>query len=117
MKFSAEFDSVNSADIAAAAIKKQISSFSDMKVSEKLMHKPRASHSGMIIFNSFNPVTPAQAYTPPVSIDGLFYNMYEYDRETDLRSHPTLEITCREDDAAAVSRMLIGYGGRNIHKS
>ena len=110
MKYSAEFDSVNTAEIAAAAIKKQISPFSDINI------KPNKEignndNNSLIIFGNYNP----SSATPPYAAVNTVYAINDAsEQENNDDSGAVLEIQCRSEDAKSVSRLLIGYGGRNI---
>lgn len=108
MKFTAEFDSVNSADIAASAIRSKISDFSSVTVHGRDTDAYRESK--MMLFPSFNPSNSDPMYAMPVTMNGEYRN----ENEVSQRSHTTLEVICRNNDSKAVSAMIIGYGGRNI---
>ncbi len=111
MKFTAEFDSVNSADMAAAAIRKNISSFSDIRVIEGNSRKKLADKVNFMMFGAYN---GSQIY-PPVYSSRILSDDFTENNETDLRSRVTLEVVCRSEDKKNVSRLIVGYGGRDLN--
>lgn len=118
MKYTAEFDSINSADICAAALKKYISSFSDISVYDELKaNRNDNSESDLIGYTVINGLNYG-INTPQLSGSAIITgNDNRNLHESDFRSHPVLEVTCRKEDAKTVSRIIIGHGGRNIHVS
>lgn len=116
MKISAEFDTVDSADIAAASLRGYISELYDIRVK----NDPYENHTGPYasIFPAYNIVSPSD--NPGFSFP--FFNTLLYldsgltiNRDYDVKS-PKLEIICRKEDEKAVSRVVIGHGGRNVTK-
>lgn len=114
MKITAEFDSVNSADMAAAAIRQQISPFSDIKVTEYRSEKNLTANKGMLAFSSYNPSYSPGFYSFPVAVNGTFSNTADDFNETDLRSGAVLEATFIKDDERRVSNIIVSHGGREI---
>ena len=112
MKYTAEFDSINTAEIAAAALKKYISSFSEINVYDKLHQHTGDDHSGFVLFSGFNPTVTSPLYNGTVSAVEIPDD--DPTPEVSMRTCPTLEVVCRSEDAKNVSRIIIGYGGRNI---
>ena len=112
MKYTAEFDSLNTADIAAAAIKKYISTFSEVSVYDKLHQDTGHDRGGFILFSGFNPPPTYSFYNGTAFAVGV--DDPENTTEVNKRTCPTLEVTCRSEDAKNVSRIIVGYGGRNI---
>lgn len=112
MKYTAEFDSINTADIAAAAIKKFISSFSEINVYDKLHQDKGEHHNDFILFSGFNPPPTYSFYNGTAFAVGV--DDVHDTTEVNKRICPTLEVTCRTEDAKNVSRIIVGYGGRNI---
>lgn len=112
MKYTAEFDSLNTADIAAAAIKKYISDFSEVNVYDKLHQNPGNNDNGFILFSGFNP-TASYSFNQGTAF-AVEVNNGHNASEIDMRTCPTIEVTCRTEDAKNVSRLIVGYGGRNI---
>ena len=111
MKITAEFDSVNSADMAAAAIRQQICPFSDIKVTEYRSKKNFTSNKGMLVFSSNNPSYNPGYNTFPV----VFSNNTADDfNETDLRSGAVLEATFIKEDERRISNIIVNHGGREI---
>lgn len=110
MKFTAEFDSVNSADIAASAIRRCISDFSDICVSDE--HAKQKIRSDLFLFPAYNPSYSDPMYTAPIFVSDRFEPNSR--NEVSLRHHPTLEVICRNESSKSVSSLIIGYGGRNI---
>lgn len=114
MKFTAEFDSVNSADLAAAAIRQNISSFYDISVTENRSRKSYTANKNLHSFSSYNPSVSQYIFSFPVSTDGIYSNTIEDMNETELRSDATLQVICRGNDRKKISAIIIGYGGREI---
>lgn len=111
MKFKAEFDSVNSADLAAAKIRRTISPFSDVKVIQS--HLKTDSHFGGLTaaFGNCSPTIGPNMYVFPIP--------YTSDPAADTSSPSgkvTLEVTCRSQDRNEVSSIIIGSGGYDIHE-
>ncbi|MGN0608479.1 MAG: hypothetical protein ACI4J6_04695 [Oscillospiraceae bacterium] len=110
MKITAEFDSVNSADMAAAAIRQQVSPFSDIKVTEYRSQKNFTSNKGMLVFSSNNP-----SYNPGYnSFPVVFSNTADDFNETDLRSGAVLEATFIKEEERRISNIIVNHGGREI---
>ncbi len=114
MKLTAEFDSVNSADLAAAAIRKRISPFSDISVKEKRAAKEYTSNKSMRIFSSFNPSVNQYTYSLPVSTMGSYSNTINSLNETDMDSGAVLSVICRREDEKNTSGVIISHGGHDI---
>ncbi len=109
MKIIAEFDSVNSADIAAANIRRTISPFSDIRVLQKHEHTS-VSFSGLTAaFGNGNPAIGPNMYTYPVpATNGI-----------DLNEHTekvTLEVVCTKEDRKKVSGIIINSGGYSLNE-
>ena len=113
MKITAHFDSPDSADFAAGALKRTLS---PLTVIETKDIPTKSGKVNMNIFSSFNLVGMTPTYSMPV------YNLNAYDdktsqRKTDyLKTDNILEVVCRKEDEAAAMRIIVGYGGRNIDK-
>ncbi len=111
MKIKGKFDTVDSAERAAAAIKHQISTFSDFSVTSE--NRPAHPHKGRLFYNSyFNSINSPYYAVPATVTKG--YDIDEDIYETDLRTDASLEVVCRIEDEKNVSRIMIGCGGRNI---
>ena len=117
MRLTAEFDSVNSADLAAAAIRKSISPFSDISVRENRTQKEYTSDKSMRVFNSFNPSVNQYIYSMPVSTGGIYSNTINSLTESDNRSGAVLSVTCRTEDEKKASSVIINHGGHDIFVS
>ena len=113
MKLTAEFDSVNSADHAASAIRKNISVFSDISINPKY-NKSFVTYKRTGIFSSFNPSVNQHIYSFPVSTNGVYSDSLERVNETDLRTDAILEVTCCTTDQKAISGIITNCGGREI---
>lgn len=110
MKITAEFDSVNSADMAAAAIRQQISPFSDIKVTEYRSEKTLVPNKNTFVFFSYNSSNSPGYNAFPVVIS----NTVDDFNETDLRSGAVLEATFIKEDERRVSSIIVNRGGREI---
>lgn len=114
MKLTAEFDSVNSADHAASAIRKNISVFSDISINPKYNDKSFITYKKTGIFSSFNPSVNQHIYSFPVTTNGVYSVSADFINETDLRTDTTLEVICGSNDRKAISGIITNCGGREI---
>lgn len=110
MKIIAHFDSADSADFAAGALKNALSPLSSIETKE---YFPPQNTVGMSGYAAFNTNSNFPTYSVPFVYTR---NAADYDsRETDyIASKHVLEVVCRSEDAAKASRIIIGHGGRNI---
>lgn len=110
MKITAEFDSVNSADIAAANIHKTISPFSDIRVLQK-RNSTSMHFSGLTAaFGNGNPAIGPNMYTFP--IPSTENNLDISDRQEKV----TLEVVCTKEDRKKVSGIIINSGGYGLNE-
>lgn len=114
MRLTAVFDSVNSADLAAAAIRKNISSFHDISINEARNNKTYTVNKEMYAFSSYNPSINQYTFSLPVSTRGIYSNTFEDMNETDMRTDTTMEVICHKDDRKKISGIIVGMGGREI---
>lgn len=114
MKLTAVFDSVNSADLAAADIRKNVSLFSDICITEKRPYKSFTSDRSLRTFCSYNPSLNQHIYSLPVSTSGIYSNTINDMNETDLRTEATLDVIFKENDRKKISGIVICHGGREI---
>ena len=111
MKITAEFDSVNSADLAAASIRRTISPFSDIKVLQK-HNKTTMSFGGLTAaFGNGNPSIGPNMYTYPIPYTA---NNHIDTNENFLQNKVTLEVICRKEDRKKVSGIIVNSGGFEI---
>lgn len=110
MKIIAHFDSADSADFAAGALKNALSPLSSIETKE---YFPPRNTIGMNSFAAFNTNSGTPTYSAPLTYSR---NASDYDsRENDyIASKHILEVVCRSEDAAKASRIIIGHGGRDI---
>lgn len=113
MRLTAEFDSVNSADHAASAIRKNISVFSDISINPKYS-KSFVSYKKTGVFSSFNPSVNQHIYSFPVTTSGIYSPSSDSINETDLRTDATLEVICGSSDRKTISGIITNCGGREI---
>ncbi|MGN0554064.1 MAG: hypothetical protein ACI4I1_11810 [Oscillospiraceae bacterium] len=111
MKITAEFDSVNSADLAAANIRRTVSPFSDIKVLQK-HNQTSMSFGGLTAaFGNGNPSIGPNMYTYPIPYTANNQNDIS---ESYLQNKVTLEVICRKEDRKKVSGIIINSGGFEI---
>lgn len=104
MKITAEFDSVNSADLAAANIRRTISPFSDIRVLQK-RNSTSLHFSGLTAaFGNGNPAIGPNMYTFPVPAT----NGIDMNGQTEK---VTLEVICTKEDRKKVSGIIVNSGG------
>lgn len=111
MKITAEFDSVSSADLAAASIRKSISPFSDIKISNMNHHSEISFNHLTAAFGNGNPAIGPNMYTCPLPYTSL--NTQEIDTEQE-HNRVILEVICTADDRKKVSSIIINGGGYEI---
>lgn len=107
MKITAEFDSVNSADLAAANIRRTISPFSDIRVLQK-QNSHSMHFSGLTaVFGNGNPAIGPNMYTFPIPASNVL------DQE-DHQNKATLEVICVKEDRKKVSGTILSCGGHDL---
>lgn len=109
MKIIAEFNSVNSADLAAANIRRTISPFSDIRVLHKHEHTSMSFNGLTAAFGNGNPAIGPNMYTYPIpATDGI--DMDEHTEKV------TLEVVCTQEDRKKVSGIIINSGGYSLNE-
>ena len=112
MKITAHFDSPDSADFAAGALRRELSPLSAIET-KNLPYK--RSGDSMNIFAAYNTVSSTPSYSMPLYNAAAFN--FANDRERDLiGSDHILQVICRNEEAHIASQLIINYGGRNISK-
>lgn len=109
MKIIAEFDSINSADLAAASIRKSISPFSDIKTSNMNHHSEISFNRLTATFGNGNPAIGPNMYTYPLPYTSLNTQGIDTDHNRVI-----LEVICTADDRKKVSSIIINGGGCEI---
>ena len=105
MKITAHFNSPDSADFAAGALEKSLSSFTKVETENKYAVIDKTSINIFPVFN-FSSITPT--YSVPVQINNL---------QTAISSDDCiLTVICKKEESAEALRIIIGFGGRNISK-
>ena len=112
MKITASFDSPDSADFAAGALKRALS---PLTLIETKNVSKRQHSDNMNIFAAFNTDAPTPTYSMPVYNPPFYENSGAAERSS-FGTDYILEVTCRKDEESAASRIIIGHGGRNISK-
>ena len=112
MKITASFDSPDSADHAAGALKRALSPLALIETKNVgALYPP----DNMNIFAAFNTAAPTPTYSMPIYDPTIYENSKNRERNS-LGTDYVLEVTCRREEESAASRIIIGYGGRNISK-
>ncbi|MCM1330644.1 MAG: hypothetical protein NC253_14560 [Ruminococcus sp.] len=110
MKITAHFDSADSADFAAGALKNALSPLASVDAREEYPN-PRRGNT-VNAFAAFNTATYNPAYAMPmINANDADPALYENDYTS---AKHVLEVVCRSEEAAAASRIIIGHGGRDI---
>ena len=110
MKIIAHFDSPDSADFAAGALKNALSPLASVETKDYSEQNYTNKTNTVVAFNT---TTSNPTYSMPFSYSirngegGSFENDY-------ISSKHVLEVVCRSEDAAKASRIIIGHGGRDI---
>lgn len=114
MKIIASFDSPDSADFAAGAVKRAISPLSTVVTKDVY---PNSGNLGLNVFSSFNVISSTPTYSMPVYTP-IAFSPSEYDghRNDYLHNDHILEVVCRKEEYPVVSKLIIAHGGRNISK-
>lgn len=113
MKITAHFDSPDSADFAAGALKNALSPLTAIQTKD---YPPKSSDdNSMNIFTVFNPSVTSPTYSMPM-YNPSFYGRSDSGERSLVGSDHILEVVCRNEDAAAASKIIISHGGRNITK-
>jgi len=103
MKITAHFNSSDSADFAAGALKRALSPLTKIETENQSVID---SSPTLNIFPVFNIISITPSYSVPVKIDNI-NNMNSSDS-------CILKVICRKEEAAEAMRIIIGFGGRNI---
>lgn len=113
MKIIAHFDSADSADFAAGALKNALSPLSSVEAKE---YRAKSEDIGMNVFTAFNTAATSPTYSMPM-YNPAAYVSADSDRDRDYSAEDhAVEVICRKEDAATASRIIIGHGGRNISR-
>lgn len=113
MKIIAHFDSPDSADFAAGALKNALSPLASIETKDYSAQKQTNKMNTVVAFNT---TTSNPTYSMPLSYperDGGGGEGFENDY---VSAKHVVEVVCRSEDAAKASRIIIGHGGRDITK-
>ena len=115
MKIIAHFDSPDSADFAAGALKNALSSLSSVEAKE---YHAKSAQNNMNIFTAFNTTATSPTYSMPMYNPAAYASANDDSgRDSDYSADAhVVEVICRKEDAATASRIIIGHGGRNISR-
>ncbi len=114
MKIISSFDSPDSADFAAGAIKRAVSPLSSVETKELY---PNSGDIGLNVFSSFNVISSTPTYSMPVYTPIAFSPSEDDGHQTDyLHNDHIIEVVCRKEEYPVVSKLIIAHGGRNISK-
>ena len=105
MKITAHFNSADSADFAAGAIRRTLSPHTKIETETTALIDDNTSIN---IFPVFNLASFTPTYSIPVQTD----NFHKINSNDDC----ILKVICRNEEAAEALRIIIGFGGRNISK-
>lgn len=113
MKIRASFDSPDSADHAAGALKRALSPLASIETRDI---RPKQTVNGMNVFASFNTLSgTTPTYSMPI-YNAAYINTANGSERDNIGSDHILEVVCRHDEESQATRIIIGYGGRNISK-
>ena len=112
MKITAHFDSPDSADFAAGALRKELSPLSAIET-KNLPYK--RSGDSMNIFTASNTVSSTPSYSMPLYYASVLGSASSRKQDIADRQH-ILQVICRNEEAHIASRIIINHGGRNISK-
>lgn len=103
MKITAHFNSPDSADFAAGALKRTLSPLTKIETENQLEYDDNVSIN---IFPIFNLASITPTYSVPVCTP-------EADDKI-LKRDCVLKIICNKEEVSKASRIIVGFGGRNI---
>lgn len=113
MKIIAHFDSADSADFAAGALKNALSPLASIETKD---YSDKNNTDNTHIIAAFNTATSTPNYsTAAISYSSSNDRRKNYENDYISAKH-VLEVVCQSEDAAKASRIIIGHGGRNITK-
>jgi hypothetical protein len=116
MKITAEFDSIDTADVVAASLRHQIAGMADITV----LNPELRSHGSDTAFQGFaSPYGNSTGGAPfGMTMSNVASNNAVNSTPPDSYSKSVrLQLICRKDDAALAKRIMIGYGGRDLRGS
>ncbi len=105
MKITAHFNSPDSADFAAGALKRALSPLTKIETECNLLVDNDISIN---IFPVFNLASITPTYSTPVQTNKT--------QTTNSSDDCILRVICGNEEASEASRIIIGFGGRNITK-
>ena len=111
MKITAHFDSPDSADFAAGALRRELSPLSAIETKN---FPYRRSADSMNIFAAYNTASPTPTYSAPLYNSAAFRSANF--GEQDMGRQHILQVICRNEEAHIASQIIINHGGRNISK-
>ncbi len=103
MKITAHFNSPDSADFAAGALKRALSPLTKIETDN---HWKVNDNTSINIFPVFNLSSITPTYSVPVQTDNY--------TDTNSSDDCVLRVVCRKEEIAEAMRIIIGFGGRNI---
>lgn len=103
MKITAHFNSPDSADFAAGALKRALSPLTKIETENHLSANDNISINIFPVFN-LSSITPS--YSVPVQTDNF--------TDTNSSDDCVLSIVCKKEEVSEAMRIIIGFGGRNI---
>lgn len=113
MKITAHFDSPDSADFAAGALRNVLSPLSAIET-KNLPYKK--TNDSMNVFAAYNTVSTTPTYSMPI-YNPTERNRFVSSREMDMiGTDHILQVICRNEEAHIASQIIINHGGRNISK-
>ncbi|MDR0946750.1 MAG: hypothetical protein LBM87_03235 [Ruminococcus sp.] len=107
MKITAVFDSIDTADVVAAALRHRIPGMVDIGVSPPELDY----HGGYTNIQAFSPQFSGGVGSPVMSTTFITNDTNQPDT---LSKSCSLSLVCRKEDAALAKRIMIGYGGRDL---
>ncbi len=113
MKIRASFDSPDSADHAAGALKRALSPLASVGTRDISAKQPTNSINNFAAFNTLSGTSPT--YSMPIYNAAYIRNAEGSEQDYAASDH-ILEVVCRREEESLATRIIIGYGGRNISK-
>jgi hypothetical protein len=104
LKITAEFDSVDTADIVASMLRSQIKGMADITVSTP----EKTSHGATMLVQGFAPMYGIGTVSPIIAENTAGERSDSYSKAV------RLSLICRKEDAGIAKRIMVGHGAINL---
>lgn len=116
MKITAQYDSIDMAELSASAIRKNIGDSACLKISSSLNNNNTSRTA--FVYSNFNTINTTPTFTIPVygfSSANTIGITSDYSNDiSGKHDGATIEVICKKDDSKLVNQYIMSYGGTNI---